>query len=573
MGARPGAARSRIDAAGEGEDETRGRGPRRRDRLDRAVRKLEAKRNAGDPGRVLARRLSNAEYDYTIRDLTGVDLRPTREFPSTPPTRPASTTRRNRWRCRRPWSRSTWRRRGGRRPPRPQARRVRLRAAPVVADTDRDKYCVDAIIDFYKRQRTDYADYFLAAWRFQHRDALGQPGALRSTAFADELGLSRKYLATIWSMLDDSRRGGRPDRRAAGAVERTCPRPEGRRAGRRAGRLRADARLRRRAAARLVPEVKNLTAPGHQQRLAAVRALEEPPVRREPDAVRRAERRRSGSTSCDLARRPPGHWPSPTTPTTPATYEAGVRPVLPDVPRRVLRLGAGPGLPRPEEGEGERRAAAERRLPQHDGLLPRRRPALRADARRAGPARARPALARVRFHHRRPDAAVLELPLVRARRDRFMRGDAAFDFARAEDKDAASEAKIERLAEVYLAKARRHRGERPGDPGDRGPVPRSSRRDIRRVEQDRLRGRAEPRRGPPGVRRAGLPPAALERRARRRRRVLSDAPRAGRAEPRGRRPRHGRQRPDVAPLLLPRRPARRRARASGRCRITPWPAA
>ena len=33
---------------------------------------------------MLARRLSNAEYNYTIRDLTGVDLRPTREFPVDP---------------------------------------------------------------------------------------------------------------------------------------------------------------------------------------------------------------------------------------------------------------------------------------------------------------------------------------------------------------------------------------------------------------------------------------------------------------------------------------------------------
>ena len=46
--------------------------------------KKKAKRNAGDPGRVTARRLSNAEYDDTIRDLTGVDIRPTREFPVDP---------------------------------------------------------------------------------------------------------------------------------------------------------------------------------------------------------------------------------------------------------------------------------------------------------------------------------------------------------------------------------------------------------------------------------------------------------------------------------------------------------
>src|SRR5688572_32655399 len=49
-----------------------------------AVRRFEADRNAGDPGPVLARRLSNAEYDYSVRDLTGVDIRPTKEFPVDP---------------------------------------------------------------------------------------------------------------------------------------------------------------------------------------------------------------------------------------------------------------------------------------------------------------------------------------------------------------------------------------------------------------------------------------------------------------------------------------------------------
>ncbi len=42
----------------------------------------EARSRAGDPGHVPLRRLNNAEYDNTIRDLTGVDLRPTREFPA-----------------------------------------------------------------------------------------------------------------------------------------------------------------------------------------------------------------------------------------------------------------------------------------------------------------------------------------------------------------------------------------------------------------------------------------------------------------------------------------------------------
>jgi Protein of unknown function (DUF1592)/Protein of unknown function (DUF1588)/Protein of unknown function (DUF1587)/Protein of unknown function (DUF1585)/Protein of unknown function (DUF1595) len=44
---------------------------------------MEARAHAGDPGRVILRRLSNAEYTYTLRDLTGVELLdPAREFPA-----------------------------------------------------------------------------------------------------------------------------------------------------------------------------------------------------------------------------------------------------------------------------------------------------------------------------------------------------------------------------------------------------------------------------------------------------------------------------------------------------------
>ncbi|MDA0589854.1 MAG: DUF1592 domain-containing protein [Planctomycetota bacterium] len=42
----------------------------------------ESLAGAGDPGPVVLRRLNNAEYTYTIRDLTGVDLDPAREFPT-----------------------------------------------------------------------------------------------------------------------------------------------------------------------------------------------------------------------------------------------------------------------------------------------------------------------------------------------------------------------------------------------------------------------------------------------------------------------------------------------------------
>ncbi len=42
----------------------------------------EARASAGDPGPVVLRRLDNEEYNNTVRDLTGVDLRPAREFPA-----------------------------------------------------------------------------------------------------------------------------------------------------------------------------------------------------------------------------------------------------------------------------------------------------------------------------------------------------------------------------------------------------------------------------------------------------------------------------------------------------------
>ncbi len=43
--------------------------------------RAESLASAGDPGPVVLRRLSNAEYTYTLLDLIGVDLEPAREFP------------------------------------------------------------------------------------------------------------------------------------------------------------------------------------------------------------------------------------------------------------------------------------------------------------------------------------------------------------------------------------------------------------------------------------------------------------------------------------------------------------
>jgi hypothetical protein len=170
----------------------------------RDLREQEARRNAGDPGTILARRLSNAEYDYTIRDLTGVDIRPTREFPVDPANEAGFDN-------------------SGESLAMSAALLTKYLAAarlvadhvvlkpqgfvfaphPAVTDTDRDKYCVLRIIDFYERHKVDLADYFLAAWKYSHRDLLGRPGAELGT-FATEARLSGSYLALIWSALTEA---------------------------------------------------------------------------------------------------------------------------------------------------------------------------------------------------------------------------------------------------------------------------------------------------------------------------------------------------------------------------------
>lgn len=167
----------------------------------RAARQFEIQRNAGDPGLVTARRLSNSEYDYTIRDLTGVDLRPTREFPVDPANQEGFDNS------------------GESLTLSPALMKKYMQAAkdisdhialtatgiefashPVLAETDRDKFCILRIVDFYKRQPTDYADYFLAAWRYRHRAELGMPAATLQTVAA-QAKVSPRYLDLVWKTL------------------------------------------------------------------------------------------------------------------------------------------------------------------------------------------------------------------------------------------------------------------------------------------------------------------------------------------------------------------------------------
>ncbi len=230
-----------------------------------AFRAHEARRNPGDPGQVVARRLSNAEYDATIRDLTGVDIRPTREFPVDPANEAGFDNSAESLAMS------------------PALLMKYLQAArsvsehlvlkphgldfaphPVLADTDRDKYGVQRIVDFYQRYKTDYADYFVAAWRFQHRASLGNPKASLAD-LAVEDGLSPRYLATIWATLTATSEEAGPIA-AVQALWRALPPPPVSGDGKPPEAVRAGCeqmryfvvKLRR----QLTPNVKNLTAPG-----------------------------------------------------------------------------------------------------------------------------------------------------------------------------------------------------------------------------------------------------------------------------------------------------------------------
>ena len=75
---------------------------------------------------------------------------------------------------------------------------------PVLTDTDRDKYFTLEIVDFYKRQPTDLAEYFAASWEYRHRGALGLDGASLADIAAHRR-VSARYLGTVYALLTDGR--------------------------------------------------------------------------------------------------------------------------------------------------------------------------------------------------------------------------------------------------------------------------------------------------------------------------------------------------------------------------------
>jgi hypothetical protein len=167
------------------------------------VRAEEIKRLGGDPGTVLARRLSNAEYDNTIHDLTGQDMQVARQFPVDP----ANT--------------AGFDNSGETLTMSPALLNKYLQGARQIADhvvltpdgidfapyfmrveSDRDKYSIQRIIAFYQAQPTSFAAYFQAAWDYRYRKELGKPTATLASTAADQK-VSAKYLPMVWGILHD----------------------------------------------------------------------------------------------------------------------------------------------------------------------------------------------------------------------------------------------------------------------------------------------------------------------------------------------------------------------------------
>jgi hypothetical protein len=437
-----------------------------------AVRRYEADRNAGDPGPVLARRLSNAEYDATIRDLTGVNIRPTREFPVDPANQAGFDNS------------------GESLTMSPALLKKYLQAAkdisehlllkpdglafaphPVVTETDRDKFCIRQIVDFYLRQPTDYADYFAAAWRFKNRSALGKSRATLEQIAADSK-VSPKYLATVWGSLTAKEEVGPLAKLQA--MWRELPAAK---RGKEPEELRARCVEMRdfvtELRAKIVPEVKNLGISGvnpsaqalvlwKDRQMAANRRKFEPEFLQIDGAVPRTEEEKNKAESYNRKklktrrRLPDENLFVPSEPAQRAKYEAAFArfaSVFPDA-FYVKERGRTFVDPEEEKANGNVGRLLNAGLHNQTGYFRDDGPLYDMILDAKG--------------QRELDQLWDEFELVASvpqrmhqstvyfeRTDSRFLSDAEFDFARAEDKDCASEAKVKKLADLYYTKAER----------------------------------------------------------------------------------------------------------------------
>ena len=433
-------ARERL-AAGEMPPEEAERQPTPEERAAvvawiKAFRDEEARRHAGDPGHVLARRLSNAEFNYTIRDLTGVDIRPTREFPVDPANEAGFDNS------------------GESLAMSPALVKKYLAAARHVADhlvlkphgftfaphaavteTDRDKYCVGRIIAFYDHHRVDYADYLyaLAEWRSKQAGESGDPPDAWLDQLARETGLSSKYLRTLWTILNASEDPSEP---AAGplaalrAMWRELPTQAGERE-----------ELRRRCQAmrdfvvaerkKCEPKVEKLLAPD-------ISSGSQPLVLWRNRRLAAQHREYSGVADGEELR-------------------AALQEFCRVFPAAFVVSDRGPYFDPKSAGQGRLLTAGFHLM---QGYFRDDRPLYDLVLDEAEQRELDELWQELNFITLVPERQYKDFIFFeRAEPPRFM-GESAFDFARSEDKDATSPAKIAQLAAAYLAKAKK-RGASP----------------------------------------------------------------------------------------------------------------
>jgi Protein of unknown function (DUF1592)/Protein of unknown function (DUF1588)/Protein of unknown function (DUF1587)/Protein of unknown function (DUF1585)/Protein of unknown function (DUF1595)/Planctomycete cytochrome C len=166
----------------------------------RTVLDGEARKLAGDPGVVLPRRLSNAEFDHTIRDLTGVDIRPTRSFPVDPAAGEGFDNTGEALRMSPSLFAKLYE----------AAQHVADHAVltttglefapyPVATFADRAKFYEQAIIRFYETHKVDYDVYLAACWEYRYRPPTRRDATI--SEWARERNLSPKYLQSLHDLL------------------------------------------------------------------------------------------------------------------------------------------------------------------------------------------------------------------------------------------------------------------------------------------------------------------------------------------------------------------------------------
>ncbi len=165
-----------------------------------AILLKEARRNAGDPGVILPRRLSNTEYDLSIEHLTGVAIEPTKTFPVDPAggegfdntgealSMSPSLLKKYLGAAQQVASHMVLTTAG-----------ISFAPYPVTSYNERKKLTEQAIIDFYAGHKVDTLAYLAAAWRYRFRGAQYQKMSVDEWATTN--GLSGKYLTLVWQTL------------------------------------------------------------------------------------------------------------------------------------------------------------------------------------------------------------------------------------------------------------------------------------------------------------------------------------------------------------------------------------